>query len=107
MVGHNGAMMTPPDEHATTVALQRAVIGVVLVVCAFAVGILVTVEADIDLDEWWNLHTMGIGSTAHTLDGLDADAIARIRAAAHTRFGDGPVEITGTAWAARGLVPAE
>jgi undecaprenyl-diphosphatase len=26
-------MMTPPDEHATTVALQRAVIGVVLVVC--------------------------------------------------------------------------
>ena len=60
-----------------------------------------------DLDEWWNLHTMGIGSTAHTLDGLDADAIARIRAAAHTRFGDDPVEITGTAWAARGLVPAE
>ena len=54
MVGHNGAMTTPPDEHATTVALQRAVIGVVLVVCAFAVGILVTVEADIDLDEWWN-----------------------------------------------------
>ena len=54
MVGHNVAMTTPPDEHATTVALQRAVIGVVLVVAAFAVGILVTVEADVDLDDWWN-----------------------------------------------------
>lgn len=59
------------------------------------------------LDEWWDLHTMGIGSTAHALDGLHTDAISRIRAAAHARFGDGAVEVTGTAWAARGLVPAE
>ena len=56
-----------------------------------------------DVDEWWGVHTLGVGSTAHTLDGLDDAAIGRIRAAARDRFGGGPVEITGTAWAARGL----
>lgn len=57
------------------------------------------------VDEWWSVHTLGIGSTARTLDGLDADAIARIRAAAEDRFGDGEVRITATAWAARGVAP--
>lgn len=49
------------------------------------------------------VHTLGVGSMAHTLDGLDDAASGRIRAAARDRFGGGPVEITGTAWAARGL----
>lgn len=56
-----------------------------------------------DVDEWWAVHTLGVGSTAHTLDGLDDAAIGRIREGARDRFGGGPVEITGTAWAARGL----
>lgn len=47
-------MDAPVDERATTIALQRLVIGVLLVVLAAALGILVTFEADIDLDEWWN-----------------------------------------------------
>lgn len=54
------------------------------------------------VDEWWGLHTLGIGSTARVLEGLDTAAVARIRRAAEVRFGDDPVEITGTAWAARG-----
>lgn len=56
-----------------------------------------------DVDEWWTMHTLGVGSTAHMLDGLDAAAIGRVRAAADEHFGDGPVTITGTAWAARGV----
>lgn len=47
-------MSAPVDEQSVTVALQRLVIGVLLVVLATALGILVTFEADIDLDAWWN-----------------------------------------------------
>ncbi len=47
-------MSAPADDRETTVALQRLVIGAVLIVAAIALGILVTVEADIDVDEWWN-----------------------------------------------------
>ncbi len=44
----------PVDERSTTIALQRLVIGAALIGVALFIGILVTVEADIDLDEWWN-----------------------------------------------------
>ncbi len=44
----------PVDEQSTTIALQRLVIGVVLIGVALVIGVLVVVEADIDLDEWWN-----------------------------------------------------
>lgn len=45
---------TPPDDRVITVALQRLVVGIVLVLLAVGLGILVTLEADIDLDDWWN-----------------------------------------------------
>lgn len=59
-VGHNGAMRADPespravDDAVITTALQRLIVGVLLVAAAIAVGILVVVEADVDLDEWWN-----------------------------------------------------
>ncbi|PZU44753.1 MAG: phosphatase PAP2 family protein [Microbacterium sp.] len=47
-------MRAPYDDHTTTVALQRLVVGVGLVAAAVVIGILVVVEADVDLDDWWN-----------------------------------------------------
>lgn len=47
-------MDAPIDDSLTTTALQRIVIGVLLAVLAVVLGILVTVEADIDIDDWWN-----------------------------------------------------
>jgi len=47
-------MSAPVDEQSITTALQRLVIGVLLVLAATALGVLVTLEADIDLDAWWN-----------------------------------------------------
>ena len=42
------------DDRVTTIALQRLAIGVLLVLAAVGLGILVTVDAAPDLDEWWN-----------------------------------------------------
>lgn len=53
-VRHNGAMIRPGDELETTIALQRAVIGTVLVLLAVVLGVFVSLEADVDLDGWWN-----------------------------------------------------
>jgi len=53
-VRHNGAMTRPVDEREITIALQRAVIGVALVFLAALLGVFVTLEADIDIDGWWN-----------------------------------------------------
>lgn len=47
-------MLARPGDDVTTTALQRLVIGVVLLVLAIGLGIQVTLEADIDVDEWWN-----------------------------------------------------
>jgi ubiquinone/menaquinone biosynthesis C-methylase UbiE len=57
-------------------------------------------------DEWWEVHTLGVGSTASALDGLDAAAVERVRGRARASLGDGPITLTGTAWAARGIAPA-
>lgn len=47
-------MDAPVDDHATTIALQRLTVGILLVLGAVLLGILVTFDADLDLDEWWN-----------------------------------------------------
>ncbi len=47
-------MSAPVDDRETTFALQRLIVGVVFIVLAIGLGVLVTIEADIDLDEWWN-----------------------------------------------------
>lgn len=47
-------MTRPIDEYETTIALQRLVMGVVFIALSVGLGVLVTLEADIDIDEWWN-----------------------------------------------------
>jgi len=48
-------MRAPFDDDVTTVALQRAVVGVAIVAVAVWLGIQVVVDADIRVDEWWNV----------------------------------------------------
>ncbi|GAA2009998.1 class I SAM-dependent methyltransferase [Microbacterium ulmi] len=55
-------------------------------------------------DEWWSVHTLGIGSSAQQLDGLDANDVERVRVRAREIVGDGTLTVPGTAWAARGRV---
>ncbi|WP_298045333.1 phosphatase PAP2 family protein [uncultured Microbacterium sp.] len=47
-------MDVPVDDRLTTIALQRVVVGVVLVLAALALGILVTLDADLKIDVRWN-----------------------------------------------------
>lgn len=58
-----------------------------------------------DFDEWWTSHTTGVGSAASVLEGLDAAGVERVRAATRAHWGDGPITVSGTAWAARGVAP--
>lgn len=47
-------MSASVDDREVTFALQRLIVGVVLILAAIGLGVLVTVKADIDLDDWWN-----------------------------------------------------
>lgn len=47
-------MDVPVSDRVMTVALQRLVVGVLLVLAAIGLGIVVTIDADPSLDEWWN-----------------------------------------------------
>lgn len=58
-----------------------------------------------DFDEWWQPHTLGIGSTAGQLAGFDDDTVAAVRERARELIGEGPLRLSATAWAARGIVP--
>ncbi|MGB4780351.1 phosphatase PAP2 family protein [Microbacterium sp.] len=44
----------PLDDAVITRALQRAVVGVLLIAVTVGLGILIAWEADIDVDDWWN-----------------------------------------------------
>lgn len=61
--------MTPPAADVdVTVALRRAVVGVVLVALAVVLGIMIAVEVDpFDLDTWWN---GAVGTLSPSLTGL-------------------------------------
>ncbi|QOC24606.1 phosphatase PAP2 family protein [Microbacterium hominis] len=48
-------MRAPTDDDLTTVALQRLVAGVLLIAATVWLGIQVVVEADVNVDEWWNV----------------------------------------------------
>lgn len=74
----------PADDRDITIALQRAVVGVLLVVLAFVLGIQVVFDADIDLDAWWNSYV---------------EVFARIRALAFA------LNFLGGGWFAGILVP--
>ncbi|MFT4052237.1 MAG: phosphatase PAP2 family protein [Microbacterium sp.] len=47
-------MSAPVDDRETTIALQRLAIGALLVASTAALGILVTANAQIGVDDWWN-----------------------------------------------------
>ncbi|MBG0718282.1 phosphatase PAP2 family protein [Microbacterium sp. 2C] len=47
-------MAAPLDDDVITTGSQRLVIGLVLIVLAIGLGVQITLEADIDVDEWWN-----------------------------------------------------
>ncbi|QIG39747.1 class I SAM-dependent methyltransferase [Microbacterium sp. 4R-513] len=57
-----------------------------------------------DFDGWWRVQTHGTGTVAGALDGLDDEAVARVRAEAIEAVGQGPFTVSATAWAARGTV---
>ncbi|KZE91891.1 phosphatase PAP2 family protein [Microbacterium sp. TNHR37B] len=61
--------MTPPAADVdVTVALRRAVVGVVLVLLAVVLGIMIAVEVDpFDIDTWWN---GAVGALSPSLTGL-------------------------------------
>jgi ubiquinone/menaquinone biosynthesis C-methylase UbiE len=56
-------------------------------------------------EEWWTSTTHRVGPIKAALDGLDSDGIERVRTRTHEHWGDGPFTVSGTAWAARGVVP--
>ena len=71
-----------------------------------------TAEAELEVavgyetfDGWWDVHVHGTGTIAGALDGLDADAVARVRSRAFADLGEGPFTVRATAWTARGLAP--
>lgn len=55
-------------------------------------------------EEWWEVTALRVGAGAQALDGLDPAAVERVRASTAEHWGDGPIETSGTAWAARGIV---
>lgn len=66
---------------------------------------LTVTEGRDDFDAWWEVHALGIGSTARMLDGLDDAALERVRMRAWELVGSGPITTVATAWAARGTAP--
>lgn len=57
-------------------------------------------------EEWWVPYTYGIGPVGAYLSRLDPSAAQRLADACRARLGDGPFEISGTAWVCRGRVPS-
>lgn len=53
---HNGSMAPRISDYEITIALQRVVLGLVLVVLATGLGILIATDP-IDVDAWWNTAT--------------------------------------------------
>jgi SAM-dependent methyltransferase len=57
-------------------------------------------------DEWWAPYEGGTGPAGRYVASLDADARVALREAARSLVPGVPFEISGRAWAARGVVPA-
>jgi SAM-dependent methyltransferase len=53
-------------------------------------------------EEWWEPFTFGVGPAGAYVAGLDADAGAELRERCRLLLGDGPLNLTMRAWAARG-----
>lgn len=60
-----------------------------------------------DFDEWWEPFTLGVGPAGAYVRGLDARRRDELRDRCATLLaGEGPFEVTASAWAATGRVPA-
>lgn len=66
-----------------------------------------TVSAEFaTFDDWWAASAVrALGVVSAALEGLDDAGVERVRVRAHEHWGDGPIQVTGTAWAARGVSP--
>ncbi|MDQ2689420.1 MAG: class I SAM-dependent methyltransferase [Chloroflexota bacterium] len=64
----------------------------------------VTVEFA-SFDQWWAATAIRVGVAASALAGLDDAGIERVRARTRQYWGGGPLRVSGTEWAARGLAP--
>jgi SAM-dependent methyltransferase len=53
-------------------------------------------------EEWWEPFERGVGPAGAFVAGLDPTQRARLRSECRRRLSDGPVVISGVAWAARG-----
>ena len=53
--------------------------------------------------DWWEPYTFGVGPAGDHVARLDDDGRRRLEARAHERLGDGPFEVSGSAWCAVGL----
>jgi SAM-dependent methyltransferase len=53
-------------------------------------------------EEWWEPFTFGVGPAGAYVAGLDADGGAELRERCRLLLGDGPLNLTMRAWAARG-----
>lgn len=56
-------------------------------------------------EDWWAVTALRVGAASAALQGLDDEGVERVRRRAHEQWGEGPIHVTGTAWAARGVVP--
>lgn len=71
--------------------------------CREVAGTELSAAADFaSFDEWWEVHTLGVGSAAGALDGLDPEGVAEVQRRCRTVLGDGPFRVDAVAWAARG-----
>ncbi|HET8928105.1 MAG TPA: methyltransferase domain-containing protein [Microbacterium sp.] len=65
-----------------------------------------TVTAEFaSFDQWWAATNIRVGVAASALAGLDDAGVERVRARTREHWGEGPLQVSGTAWAARGLAP--
>ena len=65
-----------------------------------------TVESDYaTFEEWWEVHSLGVGPTAGVLDGIPADDVDELRRRCRALVGDDEITVQATAWAARGTAP--
>lgn len=71
--------------------------------CREVIGTELAAAADFaSFEEWWDVHTLGVGSAAGALDGLDEAGVADVRERCRAGLGAGPFRVDAVAWAARG-----
>lgn len=57
-------------------------------------------------EDWWEPYLRGAGPVGTYMDGLDEEGRDRLERAVRSEMPIGPFEVSGSAWAARGTVPA-